>query len=64
VVSLGVRFLLEVRFGLFGFQKMTPDRFSKITETDQFRFGFYFGFSVKTEKTDGIKQETANRFQN
>jgi hypothetical protein len=34
----------------FGFQKMKPDRFSKITETDQFRFGFLVRFFGKNRK--------------
>jgi len=31
-------------FQKFGFQKMTPDRFAKISKTDQFRFGFLVRF--------------------
>jgi hypothetical protein len=55
LISLGVRFLPEVVFGLFGFSifrfpENDPDRFSKITETDQFRFGFLFRFFGQNRK--------------
>jgi hypothetical protein len=51
-------------FQYSGFQKMTPIGFLKLHKPINFGSVFYFGFSVKTEKTDGIKQQTANRFQN